>query len=496
MNPRINFFSATSKIMQEKNDLKNCKDRIHHISVVFYQKLLQFSQSETEYIKREDYGQVLNFLSQKTYSEENKITQNYFKILNKLPEIMKKYYALEFSDIIEIIESLKSSEIFELKSREENTEKVNFYEFLEEQIMSLDDFLDILKFFMIILSSLIGIFKVNFEKFDKNPDDEGITAIVNEQDVFISDLELLTELSDKLILKTNDSEYLQNTLYQLILHLKTDIVTTKSLLISNRSILILDSISSISNLIVVKKNIAIIKKKCPNMMDYKIYVFFIHFYIDNYAKYVLIFTHYLDEKKNFLTMKIFELQSSSSTGIKTNINICEELFAKKKDLYTTKFMDIYNQEKLEISYFVLCFNIKLFLNSKYYQDNNNNFLKFQYKITNNTNQMFSELSENFGLISLFHIDPQINNKQILADVESYIGNINITENGLGKNFYGKHKLGNQQFLILTPVSNFIFVALKYKEKLNNDEKVLMDNLKDLKKKFYNFHVFKYLLSEN
>ena len=128
--------------------------------------------------------------------------------------------------------------------------------------------------------------------------------------------------------------------------------------------------------------------------------------------------------------------------------------------------------------------------------------------------MFSELSENFGLLSLFHIDPQISYKQILSDVESFTGSNYIpnrmdilNESGIiinnpikneksEKNFYGKHKCGNHQFLILTPISSFIFVALKYREKGSNDEKILMDNLKDLKTKFINFHVFKYLLSEN
>ena len=165
----------------------------------------------------------------------------------------------------------------------------DFFLYLEEQTSILSTILELIKdFFTIFLlikkkNSINSTDIISFEEYD----------VISH----IYSLEIYTEILEKKINESNESKYLKNTYDSLLKIIYNDVVTFKSLLITYKSILQLDVISSTSNMILFIRNLEISKKKFVQS-NFKIYTFFDYFYVDNYHKYHLVFSTFLDIKQN------------------------------------------------------------------------------------------------------------------------------------------------------------------------------------------------------
>ena len=297
----------------------------------------------------------------------------------------------------------------------------------------------------------------------------------------IEDTEKLCKRAKEIMNNHIDVEFLQFSFYQIISQIYEDISTLKSLFISYESLLILDSINSISNMLCVRHYIENLKMKFSisnkSFYELKLYLFYIQLFLDTSHKINFLFKTYFDNKKINL------LQCLESANFISDFKIKDELFSFRTDQYCDRYIKKCNEENIEISYFMIVFEKKKYLES-FELDVKEMTIKNYYL---SKNQMFLENDDELGLLSIFHTngDPY---KNILNEISnSYKNMSNETKNTY---FSSKNKI-NLFKLNLYSISNYLFCAVKFKER-NADTTTIPDICKDMRYRFSDMHIFKTL----
>jgi len=100
--------------------------------------------------------------------------------------------------------------------------------------------------------------------------------------------------------------------------------------------------------------------------------------------------------------------------------------------------------------------------------------------------MFIDNDDEIGIISIFHTNGE-SYKNILNEIsKEYKNNISETRSY----FHSKSRM-NLFKLQLHSVSNYIFIAIKYKEK-SNESNTIENICKDMRYRFTDMHIFKTL----
>jgi len=344
-----------------------------------------------------------------------------------------------------------------------SVEARDFFEYLEEQTSILTTILEQIRDFFMIFYLIRKKLLTISSKSDIPIDDYEMTG-------HIQNLEYYSLKLEKKIHESNASKNLKNTYDSLLKIIYNDVITFKSLLLTYRSILQLDMISSTSNMILAIKSLETSSKKFTKLNKFRIYKFFWEFYFDNYHKFHLIFSTFLDKKQvNLLT--------ESNNKIDSNVKICEEIFKRRSNIYVEKFMEKLASWNIEAIYFVLGLEKKKFFESNILEDKNF-IVKSQYK----NNKIFLESNDEIAIVKILYQNSNETSKTILNDLDSVDK----------KSFHGKHKYNNNVYLFITNLCFFSFLAIKIKEKSNLDVNNVLELTEYFKSKFLNSHIFKKL----
>lgn len=487
----------------------SCIDLTQYILVDLCKKIsnLQFSECSAIF-KNKLVADVVNYLRIQ-YPEGLIYMNNFLKILAKLPEIFQKYYNADTETIIESINNLNNQKLFKVTTSieklesnlasDKNTsdEKNNiFLEFIIKHIECVRDILELMKanFDLFIRMNQIYIVIHNLLENSQN-------CLSNsfDEDIFkelIEDYEKLNEFSKNFVKEYSDSEYIQNTFFPLLKQICDDVETIKSLLKCYKNLMSLNPVNTISNLIITRKNIENLKLKYQNIFDLKIYVFFIQFHIDNIHKTNIFFQTYFENKK-FSLLQSFNEQKLKN-AFESDLQIKNDVFSFKNNFYVEKYMKRLFDEGLEISYFLIVFEKKKFYENETF-DFKENFIKSFYL---NFGGMFIESDDDCAILTFFHTSDS-NSKNILNEISSIYKNICSSENktsNYSNNHlppYTKSKLNNSKdILIFHKISKFTFIAVKFKEKSQNDLNILNELCRSFRIKFGNLHLFKTIFSLN
>ena len=497
-----------------KNNLKinSCIDTVQYLLVDLCKKIsnLQFNECAGIF-KNKLLADVVSYLRLE-FQEELFYFNNFLKIINKLPDIFQKYFNMEMDQMIENINNLSKQNLFRLKNdnnknnssttstsnsnnNSNNTKSSVFLEFILNQIFCVRDLLDLIK-------SNVENYSKLFEIANDTHDLVNNSLVSFDEEVFreaIEDLEKLLLNSNGYLNDYADNEYLQNTFYPILYQIYDDTNTIKSLLKSYKATLSLDPINSISNMLVARKNIEQFKLKHQNnLTDLKVYLYLIQFYIDNNHKINILFKTYFENKKNSLLESFNSLKNNNA--ISSDLHIKNEVFHFKNNFYVEKYMKKCFEENLDIHYFVIIFEKRKNLDNEYY-DYKENLMKNYYL---NSNLLFIESDDELGILSIFHTIDN-NYKSILNEIGNCYKNIYINSNlGDSKNnfsstltqipngvSYIKNKINNnKEFLLIHKISNYMFIAVKIKEKNSSDVVLVNELCKDFKIKFAELHLFK------
>jgi hypothetical protein len=517
----------------------SCINTLQHLLVELCKKIsnLQFSECSV-IVKNKMVAVVINFLrleNQEAYFFMN----NFLKIINKLPEIFQKYYNLELDFVLDNINLLHSQKLFRTTYNSDSimgssiqtaknsmamTDK--FSEFnksldfpyqipeIYTNIKNDNIFIDLIIKYIECVRDLLELLKLNVELLSKlNEIYRNIYDIVHnsqiyyDEDIFrelIEDYEKLIETSFFFLNNYSNSDYFQNTFFPLMIQVVDDIHTLKSLLKTYKSLLSLDPISSISNMLITRKNIELLKNKYTNIFDLKIYIFFIQFFIDNTHKSNILLKTYFDNKKLSLLQSFKEMKGKNT--LPSNIQIKEELFQFKTNYYLERYVKKLFEENLDIFYFFIFFERKKFLDSDNFETKENQMKNLFFK----DNQMFFESSEELGILAVFHTTDS-NFKGIISEVEASYKNLyanmdsqgrsnfnSFSINGQGSSLgFFKSKVGNSKdTLLIYKISSYMFLAIKIKEKSQNDIILVNELFKDFRTKFCDLHIFKTIFTIN
>lgn len=297
----------------------------------------------------------------------------------------------------------------------------------------------------------------------------------------IEESEKLCAHSEEILNFYANVEFLVFSFYEIISQAYEDIVTLKSLFCAYLSLLNLDAINSISNMLCARRNIENLKMKFSisnkSFYDLKLYLFYIQFFLDNSSKINFLFKTYFENKKNQLLSNI---QSSSFIN---EFKIKDELFCFKSQQYCDRYIKKYNDENIEVSYFMILFEKKKFLD---FPETDNRKLTIRNFYLSKS-QMFIDNDDDIGLITLFHTNGD-SYKNILNEIS-----LNYKSSNLDSKFQFSTKTKiNFYKLFLHSISNHIFVAIKYKEKSSQESTAIAEICKDLRYRFTDMHIFKTL----
>jgi hypothetical protein len=406
--------------------------------------------------------------SQALYAEYSKTLKYLFLNIGKLPDILEKYYNLDFEALLQKIDQLKNPRLETSISTNYSSSHISvtnlpqdakdFFEYIDEQTFILDIILSFIRDFVEIL--------IKFKEFSQKNVESVYPEDLNYY-IHINILERnLLEL-DKLMNDSTKFKYLKNSYDSFLYMLYNDFSLLKSLLSAYKHIINLDVLLSTSNMVLSVRLIEQIKCLYPRLDSLKLYSFFQHFYLDNFHKFHLIFETYLFKKQN-------NLISDINFNFDPNSKILEDIFKKREVQYEEKVIQKFDTNKLDLVYFILIFQRKKFSSSVYFEEKSS-LLKLQYK--NNMN--FIESNEEFGILKIFHITT--------ADTTDKVLNELMTLDK--KDFFNKHKSSNNQYIIIYPLTSFLFIIAKIKGKNPEDILILTDILIDLKNKFANRHIF-------
>ena len=265
----------------------------------------------------------------------------------------------------------------------------------------------------------------------------------------------------------NNYKYLKNSYDSIFSLFYQDFTMLKALIFSYKNILNVDMILSTTNMISAVKTIDQIKKTYNDLGGLNLYSFFLYFYMDNYHKYNLIFETYIFKKQNKIVMEM-------NSNLEPNLNIIEEIFRKKTNKYEDKFTSKCDEHKIDFTYFLMVFEKRKFYDSIIYNEKSN-ILKYQYI----NDKGYIESNEQYGILKIFHMTTPDNTSNILKEISSL--------DRKDKN-NKQYKLACNNFILLFPITNYIFLAAKLKEKNCDDLKDLNEICNDFKEKFSNKHI--------
>jgi hypothetical protein len=516
----------------------SCINTLQHFLVELCKKITNLQFSECSVVKNKMVAGVINFLrleNQEAYFFMN----NFLKIINKLPEIFQKYYNLELDTVLDNINLLQTQKLFRTIYNSESvlgssiqtaknsmamTDKFSDYnkslDFsyrISENCSNIKNdniFIDLIIKYIECVRDLLELLKQNVELFSKLSEIyRNIYDIIHnnqiyyDEDIFkelIEEYEKLIESSYYFLNDYSNSDYFQNTFFPLMIQVVDDINTLKSLLKTYKSLLCLDPITSISNMLIARKNIELVKKKYTNIFDLKIYIFFIQFFIDNTHKSNILLKTYFDNKKLNLLHSFKEMKGKNT--LPSNIQIKDELFQFKTNYYLERYVKKLFEENLDIIYFLIFFEKKKFLDIDNFDCKENQMKSFFFK----DNQMFFDSSEELGILAVFHTNDG-NFKGIISEVEASYKNLYGSLDSQGKNNFNsfslngsatslgflKTKVGNSKdTLLIYKISAFMFLAVKVKEKSQNEMLLINELFKDFRIKFCDLHIFKTIFNIN
>jgi hypothetical protein len=319
-----------------------------------------------------------------------------------------------------------------------------------------------------------------------------------------------------------------------------DTNTIKSLIKTYLSVLCIDPINTISNLLISKKNIEHLKKKYQNFFELKIYIFFIQFYYDNISKCTLILKTYFENKKLSLLKSFSECGTWEITSSDSELLIKEKVFFQSHSiLYVDKYLKKCFEENLDINYFLMIFDKKRYLENFEISDKKDLYLK---KIFISSEMMFIESDDDLSILAIFHTNSSdykailneigVNYKNHNSPMNNNFNETNYFNNnsnqysnsfvncnnknnsdfnsfnlGQKENSYpltqsftaasSKFKVSNSKdYLLISKLSNYIFIAIKIKEKNPTDTSLINEICRDFRIKFANLHILKTIFSLN
>ena len=133
-----------------------------------------------------------------------------------------------------------------------------------------------------------------------------------------------------------DFESFKFSFYELFSQTSEDIKTLKSLFLSYQATLNLDAINSISNMMCVRQNIQNLKEKFSvktlSLVDTKLYLFYVQFFLDMSYKINFLFKTYFENKKNNL------MQSIQNSNFINDFKLKENLFSFNSEKYCDEYM--------------------------------------------------------------------------------------------------------------------------------------------------------------
>ena len=496
-----------------KTNLKiySCIDWTQYILVDLCRKItnLQFTECSVIF-KNKLVADVVSYLRSQ-YPEGLIYMNNFLKILTKLPEIFQKYYNVETDSIIENINNLNNQNLFKintLKTETNSTKTITssisdeknliFLEFIIKHIECVRDILELMKANMELFQRLNQIYITINESLEGNINSSNVIHIEDLFKDLIEDYEKLKEFSENFENDYSDSEYIQNTFSPLLIQISDDIETIKALLKSYKSLLCIDPVNTISNLIISRKKIENLKLKYQNIFDLKIYVFFVQFYIDNIHKTNIFFQTYFDNKK-FNLLQNFNEQKLKN-AFESDLEIKNEVFSFRNNFYVDQYIKKLFDDGIDFSYFLIIFEKKKFNEIEVLNSRENLMKTFYF----NTGGIFIETEEDCAILSFFHTI-ETNYKHILNEISGHYKNTftSSQENKINTHIQInlpssiKNKGNNlKENLILYKISKYTLIAVKFREKTQNDANVIFELCKGFKMKFANLHLFKTIFSIN
>jgi hypothetical protein len=489
----------------------SCIDWTQYLLVDLCKKItnLQFSECSVIF-KNKLVADVVNYLRNQ-YPEGLIYMNNFLKILAKLPEIFQKYYNAETESIIENINILNNQKLFRINTEktESNSTKtltssmsdeknIIFLEFIIKHIECVRDILELMKANMDLFVRMNQIYITINDSLESNSNPSTMSF---GEDLFkdlIEDYEKLSEFAKNFEKDYLDSEYIQNTFSPLLIQISEDIETMKALLKSYKSILCLDPVNTISNLIISRKNIENLKSKYQNIFDLKIYVFFVQYHIDNIHKTNIFFQTYFDNKKFNLLQNFSEQKLKNA--FESDLEIKNEVFSFRSNFYVDKYMKRLFEDGVDFSYFLIVFEKKKFNEVEILNSRENLIKSFYF----NSGGIFIETDDDYAILTFFHT-VESNYKNILNEISTHYKNVfsNTSENktniqtqiNLPNN--NKTKVNNiKDTLILYRISKYTFIAVKLKEKTQNDVNIVNESCRSFRMKFANLHLFKTIFPIN
>jgi len=328
-----------------------------------------------------------------------------------------------------------------------------------------------------------GFINNNYNNSNNNIYSPNLFYVFNEEDYYeiIEDSEKLSTHCEEILDYYSSIEFFKFSFSEIISQANEDINTLKCLFITYQSTLNLDAINSISNMLCARQYIENLKIKFSSsnksFYDLKLYLFYIQFFLDNSHKINFLFKCYFENKKNQL------LNNIQNSNFFNDFKIKDELFCFKTEQYCERYIKKCNDENIELSYFLILFEKKKFLDFPEIDSRKliiRNFYLSKY-------QMFIDNDDDLGLLAIFHTNGEPY-KNILNEILKEYKHSNNNESRCY--FHTKSKL-NLHKLLMYSISNYIFIAVKFKEK-TNDSNIIENLCKDMRYRFSDMHIFKTL----
>ncbi len=375
-------------------------------------------------------------------------------------------------------------------------DKKLFFNIFEQNSQVIQEIISLLKNICFCFSKLENIYKNNLENNE-------ICIIFTEKlfkELFEKEKNI-KQIIKKCQIFENNFIYARNSFIPILNRLIEDSFLFFYLIKAYKANLSMDVINAMNYLNLIKKNT---KKINTNEKQIKLYLFYIHFNIDNEEKFEFLFNNYLENKR----LKLINYYNNSqlkSNNIKINLNsVNEEKEKIKKSNDNINIKEIilnfpinnkndFNikilSKELDLIYFIFIFDIEKYLELSSYEKKDINYKQNLFK------NVFIENDKKYGIS---HILFKNNIENILNDFNKILNpkdkdNLLLNINNEKNNEYLIYKLENNNSFIFYPISNYLYISIKFIEKNKNEIKRLLNLCKNYKMRFNNYHILKTLI---
>ena len=404
-----------------------------------------------------------------------------------LKKILSNTNVNEYLMINDFKDNIKDSNILK------EDDKKLFLNIFEQNSQVIQEIINLLKNICFWFSELENLYKNSLESNE-------ISIIFTEK--FFNEL-LEKEKNIKEIIKKyqnfeNNFNYAKNSFIPILNKLIDDSLLFLYLIKAYKANLSMDVMNAMNYLNLTKKNI---KKINLNEKQFKLYLFYIHFNIDNEEKFEFLFNNYLENKRLKL-INYFNNSKLESNNIQNNVLVNEEKENKKSNDYINIKDIILNfpikknndsnikimTKEMDLIYYILIFDIEKYLELSTYQKKDINYKINLYK------NIFIENDKKYGICHILfkkNIDNILNDfNKILnpLDKDKLLTNLDNEKN----NDYLIYNLENNNCFIFFPISNYLYISIKFIKSNKNEIERLINLCKNYKKRFNNYHILKTL----